>query len=108
MPTRSLNVQITGDVAPLKRELATAGKHVDQFGEHTKRSFERIKEAGKLLAEVGGLTALTFGLKDVTEEAVKADAQQRQLAATVKAAGQSWREHGKEIEEWLGKASVAS
>jgi hypothetical protein len=67
-----------------------------------------IHEASKLLLEIGGLSSLAFGLKDVTEEAVKAETEQKKLKATVKTAGLSWKAHGKEIDEWLDKTSRAS
>ncbi|HEX4345254.1 MAG TPA: hypothetical protein VHZ31_06795 [Solirubrobacteraceae bacterium] len=87
---------------------ASAGKHAEAFGAETEHAFSRIREAGKGLGEIAGISALAFGLKDVTEEAVKAEAEQLKLANTVKDAGLSWGAHSREIDEWLDKTSRAS
>jgi hypothetical protein len=115
MATRSLNVVISGDATKLKGAFTQAGDHAEKFGRKTEEashraaeSFKHVHEASKLLLEIGGLSSLAFGLKDVTEEAVKAETEQKKLEATVKTAGLSWKAHGKEIDEWLDKTSRAS
>jgi hypothetical protein len=97
---------------PLKGAFRQAGDSADKFGKKTQEAshraaegFKRVHEASKLLLEIGGLSSLAFGLKDVTEEAVKAETEQKKLKATVKTAGLSWKAHGKEIDEWLDKTS---
>jgi hypothetical protein len=115
MATRSLNVVVSGDVSKLKGAFRRGGDEAEKFSKKTREAsdrtaegFKKIHEASKLLLEIGGLSSLAFGIKDVTEEAVKAEAEQKKLAATVKGAGLSWRAHGKDIDEWLDKTSRAS
>jgi hypothetical protein len=119
---KTLKVTILGDAASLQKvfgevdasavkfeaRMAKTGKSAEDFAQRSEHAFGRIKEAAKGLAEIAGVSALAFGLKDVTEEAVKAQAEQLKLANTVKDAGLSWKAHSKEIDEWLDKTSRAS
>jgi hypothetical protein len=96
MATRSLNVVVSGDVSKLKGAFRQGGDEAERFSKKTREAsdrtaegFKKIHEASKLLLEIGGLSSLAFGIKDVTEEAVKAEAEQKKLQATVKTAGSS-------------------
>lgn len=77
--------------------------------EHTGvRAMDHLRRTAHLAIGVSGLGGLAFGLKDLTQEAVKAEAEQAKLGRAVKNAGFSWNVHKKSIEGALDKLSEFS
>jgi len=75
---------------------------------HSEQRAHRLRGALRTGAAVTGVSSLAFGLKSVTEEALKADAAERQLAVTIDHGGGHWARNGKAIEGNLTRLSLWS
>jgi hypothetical protein len=120
----SIKVSLAG-AATARREANSTGKAIKGIGtesEHSshkvrlaEKSMERLEHTShrlrhtiKELAGVTGFAGLAFGTGEVVKSAIEAQTAQAKLAQTMKNAGLSWREYGKEVDETLEKQSLAT
>jgi hypothetical protein len=108
MPRGNVNVRITSDTSGLSRGTRSAESDLNRLERTSKKSLEGVHKAAHLALGVTGLGGLAFGIKDVTSEAIKAEAEQAKLARAVHNAGLKWKENRKAVEDHLDALSRTS
>lgn len=109
--TRKISVEIVGDSASLERSFARSGESAKKFDKEVSvaargalAGSEAFKSMGRSLAFAStgflGFASAAEGIKTSIEAAQKAEVTQRQLAATIKAAGSS-------LDLWKGQVDRA-
>jgi hypothetical protein len=104
VPSRSLNVVISGDARQLNGALTSAGKHMEGL-EKRGHHMSGVLVKGFALAGAAAGTALVVGLKKSASAAMEAEKSHARLEAQLKASGISYRAHAREIDNVIQKTS---
>lgn len=107
MPTRTLNVVISGDPKQLGRATKQAEGHLDKLDKSGRKTLSGLKTG--MLAVGGAATAgLVVGLKKSADAAIEAEKANSRLQAQLKAVNISFAAHEKQIQKSIDALSQLS
>jgi hypothetical protein len=105
--TRALQVVITGDPSNFNRAMKSVDTQVDHSEGRMKR-FGKVGAAALSGVGIAAVAGAAVGLKKAADATIEAEKSQAKLVTQLKAAGISYKDHAKQIDEVIQKHSRLS